>query len=127
MEKKQTKSLFLYVAIISFLSCVLMGEIYRPWIYNNNIDDFGVAGSAVSFLGAITAVFFLLYTHDTDEHYYRNIFFTCLGCIIYEYLQPFLGLGYFDTNDIVGIILGIFVSLLILQYVRCFYQFKDLK
>lgn len=123
MKKNQTKNVFLYVAIISFFLCVFMGEIYRPWIYTNSIDDFGIAGSVVSFLGAVTAVFFLLYVHG-DEHHYRDTFFTGIGCIVYEYLQPFLGLGYFDMNDIIGILLGISTSLLILCIGNYFFRFK---
>lgn len=58
MINKKAKNIFLCIALISFLLCVFMGEVYRPWIYKHDIYDFGIAGSAVSFIGTITAVFF---------------------------------------------------------------------
>jgi glycopeptide antibiotics resistance protein len=119
------KNVFFVGAIISLILCVLVGEVYRPWAFSNDIDDFGIASSGVSFMGTISVAFFLCYT---DGHVrLRTMLSVMLGCTIYEILQPFLGLGIYDTNDIIAVFLGVLVAAFILNIISRLYSENKFK
>ena len=99
---------------ISFLVTELGRHVYRPIIYRNGIQDFGLADSIGNLGGIVVQVFFGLALLNSDHRQgYRVIGFLIMGYIIYEILQPILPKGTFDFKDVVGTLIGGVCSALI--------------
>ena len=94
-------------------------NIYRPYIYTNNIDDYGVADSIGNSGGIIVQIFFMLaILNSPRKKVFRVIGFIVIGYILYEILQPYLPRGVFDWKDIYGTLIGGVISLFILFLIK---------
>ncbi len=81
--------------------------VYRPFIYENNINDFGIADSMGNLGGIIVQIFFgLALVNSTKKKGLRLIAFFIIGYIFYEAIQPILPKGVFDWQDVYGTIIG---------------------
>lgn len=82
-------------------------HVYRPFIYANHINDYGIADSIGNLGGIIVQLFFgFLVLNPTKLKGLRLIAFFILGYILYEVAQPILPRGVFDWKDIFGTIIG---------------------
>ena len=97
----QRHALYLYLAIASLIVCFIFQTLYRSFILNNQIYDFGIAGSSVSFWGPLCAMFYFYYRDPSASSLFIAIT-AALGASIYECIQPFFKLGYFDWLDIIA-------------------------
>lgn len=90
-------------------------EIYRPFIYGNQINDFGLADVVGNLLGTVAIIFFnLTIAHATRMQSVRIVIFVTAGVMIYELLQPVLPRGVLDWKDVWSTpIAGIFALLLV--------------
>jgi len=77
-------------------------EFYRPWVYSQGIEDWGVADTLGNSFGTLAAVFVIvgLVGKDTSDDY-RMIALIAGGLAIYELLQGPMG-GAIDPRDIVA-------------------------
>ncbi len=106
---------YLILSVFFFILTEIGRFIYRPFIYENKIDDFGIADSIGNTGGIIVQIFFtLLVLNSPKTKAIRIIVFLVLGYIVYEIAQPFLPKGVFDWKDIYGTIAGGFLALLML-------------
>ena len=117
-EKIKTIDLFRIIYFLTFLIAFALTEfgryVYRPFIYENNINDFGIADSMGNLGGIIVQLFFgLTIFNSTRKKGLRLIAFFVLGYILYEILQPVLPKGVFDWKDIYGTIIGGLLGLLL--------------
>lgn len=102
----------LFVAF--FLITEIGRNIYRPYIYENNISDYGIADSIGNSAGVITQIFFALAIfHPNKIKGIRIIIFIVTGYLAYELVQPYLPRGTFDPNDIRGTAFGGVVAYLL--------------
>ena len=109
----QRHALYLYLAIASLIVCLIFQTLYRSFILNSQIYDFGIAGSSVSFWGPLCAMFYFYY-RDASANTLSIAITTVLGASIYECIQPFFKLGYFDWLDIIASCLaGLFFPLIV--------------
>jgi len=93
--------------------------IYRPWIYENNFNDFGIADSMGNLGGIIVQIFFgLSIFNPLAKKGIRLILFFVSGYILYEILQPYLPKGTFDWLDIYGTLVGGVVALIIFLVIQ---------
>jgi len=85
-----------------------MGRLlYRPFIYDNHIKDFGIADSIGNFGGIMAQIFFgFLIINPSRKIGIRLIVLFTVGYILYEIVQLFLPGGVFDWKDIYATILG---------------------
>ncbi len=98
---------YLVMFVLSFGLTEIGRYIYRPFIYNNNINDFGIADSIGNSGGILAQIFFgLAIINPTKKKGIRLIIFFSLGYILYEIIQPVLPRGVFDWKDIYGTIVG---------------------
>ena len=109
---------FRIIYFVTFLFSFGLSEIgryiYRPFIYENNINDYGIADSMGNLGGIIVQLFFgLTIFNSTKIKGLRLISFLILGYILYEIAQPFLPKGVFDWKDIYGTIIGGLIGLLL--------------
>lgn len=117
-EKFKTIDLFRIIYFITFLISFGLTEIgryiYRPYIYENGINDYGISDSMGNSGGIIVQIFFGLFIfNSTKKKGIRLIIFFVFGYILYEIFQLILPKGVFDWKDIYGTIIGGIIGLLI--------------
>ena len=119
------------IAVLFFFLTEIGRNIYRPFIYSNNIDDYGIADSIGNSGGIIVQIFFMLAILNSPRKKVFNVIgLIVIGYIIYEILQPYLPRGVFDWKDIYGTLIGGAISLFVLFFVKkivtnkVFYEFK---
>ena len=135
IDKIKTIDTFRIVYFVIFLVSFGLTEIgryiYRPFIYENKINDFGIADSMGNSGGIIVQIFFALaIMNSTKIKGLRLIVFIVLGYILYEIAQPFLPKGVFDIKDIYGTLIGGIIALLLflviqsgIKHNKVFYKF----
>ena len=123
--------LYSAIAVLFFFITEIGRNIYRPYIYSNNIDDFGIADSIGNSGGIVVQLFFTLaILNSPGKKVFRVIGFIVIGYIVYEILQPYLPRGVFDWKDIYGTLFGGVISLFIWIFInkiiknKVIYQFK---
>ncbi len=101
---------------IFFILTEIGREIYRPYVYQNGINDFGFADAIGNLLGTVAAIFFCLgVNHANQVQSIRITVFVTVGITIYELLQPVLPKGVLDWKDVVSTpIAGLFSLVLVL-------------
>ena len=105
--------------VLSFGITEIGRYIYRPFIYENNINDFGIADSMGNSGGIIVQIFFgLAIFNSTKIKGIRLISFFIIGYVIYEFAQLFLPKGVFDWKDIYGTIIGGSVGLILFLLIQ---------
>lgn len=123
------RKIYLRISIAVIVTGIILSSFYRPYIYRNNISDFGFAdtiGSLVSVIGFCTFV----WSRKEYSNRIRNIHIT-LATIIYGILWEFLGYiklyGTFDKKDIVAVAISGIFTYFIKRYIEYRYQKKELK
>ena len=103
-----TRRVIYVVALaLSFVVTEIGRHVYRPIIYQNGINDFGLADSIGNLGGIIAQVFLgLALMNPNLKQGIRVIGFLIIGYIFYEIVQPILPKGTFDWKDVFGTILG---------------------
>lgn len=99
---------------------------YRPFIYRNHIDDWGIADSIGNSLGTLTQIFLYLgLANATQKESYRIIAFVTVGYIVYEVVQPILPRGTFDMKDVIAtVVAGLLAAVLVTIIHRFFPERK---
>lgn len=108
--------------------------IYRPFIYSNHINDYGIADSIGNSGGIIVQIFVMLaFFNSPRNKVFRVILFLVAGYIVYEIAQLYLPRGVFDWLDVYGTIIGgivaAFIYFLISKVIRknkVYYKFSHL-
>ena len=125
LDKEQIRTIdtFRIIYFITFLISFGLTEIgrqlYRPYIYENKINDFGIADSIGNSGGIIVQIFFgLAIINSTKKKGVRLIAFFTIGYILYETVQPFLPKGVFDWQDIYGTLIGGIIGLLLFLLIQ---------
>lgn len=91
---------------VVFLVLTHIGDTYyRDWVYTNQIADFGLANYLPSITGTITAIFLLIgLSKESFTKAPASAFWVMVGCVMYEVMQPTLGTGVFDWQDLVAVV-----------------------
>ena len=117
--------LYIIIAITFFIITEIGRNIYRPYIYSNNINDLGLADSIGNLGGIVVQIFLMVAVFNSPtKKALRVIGFLVIGYILYEILQPYLPRGVFDWKDIYGTLLGGAISLGILLVIHSFAENK---
>jgi len=99
--------IYVVALVLSFVVTEIGRHVYRPIIYQNGINDFGLADSIGNLGGIIAQVFLgLALMNPNLKQGIRVIGFLIIGYIFYEIVQPILPKGTFDWKDVFGTILG---------------------
>ena len=95
------------IMVLSFFMTEIGRRFYRPIIYRNEFNDFGLADSIGNLGGIVVQIFLgLLLMNSNLIQGFKLIGFLVMGYIFYEILQPILPKGTFDWKDVYGTILG---------------------
>lgn len=109
-----------YIVTYSIIFTVLnylLSSVYRPYIYSQDINDYGLAdvGNNVIFVPGIYFIV-LLIRKKPFFNYNRDIYFHTVILIIVEILSKYYnGIGTFDYKDIIGLALGGSLTFLIVK------------
>ena len=114
MKKTET----IVYSIIFLVIGYFLSSVYRPYIYSNEINDFGIAdiGNNVIF---IPGIYFLsqLILKKPIIGTYKDIIYHTFFLIVIEILSFFVkGIGTFDSKDILGLIIGAGITYLIVRF-----------
>jgi len=123
------RKIYLRISIAVIAIGIILSSFYRPYIYRNNISDFGFAdtiGSLMSVIGFCTFV----WSRKEYSNRIRNIHIT-LATFIYGIFWEFLGYinlyGTFDKKDIAAAAISGIFTYFINIYIEYRYQKKELK
>lgn len=107
---------FIYLGVfLLFFALTETGrELYRPYIYSNNIKDFGIADTIGNLFGTITQIYFMLFLLYPNYKNGKFFFpFFIIGYSVYECWQLFLPHSNFDYKDIIATIIAGIVAYLL--------------
>jgi len=117
-DKEQLKTIdtirivYFVVFLLSFLFTEFGRYVYRPFIYNNHINDFGIADSIGNWGGIVVQIFFgLAIINSSFKQGFSVIAVATGGYILYEFAQPYLPKGTFDWLDVYGTLAGGIIAL----------------
>lgn len=107
------RAIYFGLFVVLFLLTELGRRVYRPYIYRNGIDDWGLADVVGNLFGTAVSIFFnLAFSHANRVQGLRIIAFTAMGITIYELLQPVLPKGVLDWKDVISTpVSGLFSAL----------------
>ncbi|TXK73899.1 hypothetical protein [Mesonia sp. HuA40] len=121
------KKKYLIICVFTITLGVVLTVFYRPYIYNNNIYDFGFAdviGSLVSVIGFCT----FIWTNKDYSSKIKNshiLIATFIYAILWEALGYFGLYGTFDQKDILASIFSGFLTFVIKTYIEKKYSNKN--
>jgi len=99
--------IYMVALILSYIVTEIGRHVYRPIIYQNGINDFGLADSIGNIGGIIAQIFLgLVLMNSNLKQGFRVIGVLIIGYIFYEFMQPLLPKGTFDWKDVFGTVLG---------------------
>ncbi|TRX60407.1 hypothetical protein FNN09_20670 [Carboxylicivirga sp. M1479] len=113
MSRQQ--KIYLTTSICVVLTGLILSTFYRPYVYANQISDFGLADTIGSLVSVVGFCFFVwTFKNYTDSQKNKQII---IVTIVYGFVWELFGLigihGTFDWKDIVGaVISGIFTFLI---------------
>ena len=117
-DKEQIKTIdtkrivYFVVFLLSFLFTEFGRYVYRPFIYHNHINDFGIADSIGNWGGIVVQIFFgLAIINSSFKQGFSVIAVATGGYILYEFAQPYLPKGTFDWLDVYGTLAGGVIAL----------------
>jgi len=84
--------------------------VYRPWVLENRVEDYGMAGSAPSFFYVMGAC--LLIAAFSQKHPTKNMVYAAAGATVYELEQYYTSMV-FDFNDMLATGIGLGVAVLL--------------
>ncbi|MBT0585925.1 hypothetical protein [Alteromonas oceanisediminis] len=99
------------VGYTGIMMCFLITYVVRPQLSIELPVFVIVMGSSVSFFATVAAIFLLL-SHYNQRGNIVSALFIVFGCMLYECVQPYLGLGVFDIFDLTAIAIAGFISML---------------
>jgi antibiotic biosynthesis monooxygenase (ABM) superfamily enzyme len=118
---KHSSSFKIYSIIIIvglYFTGLIINTCYRPWVYENGNNDFGLAdiGGNFIFVPIISfASWIFSFSPTKNKQKQKDLLIFCSIYILLEiasYFIPFIGT--FDFKDFVGLIFGYFISVFLL-------------
>jgi glycopeptide antibiotics resistance protein len=107
------------LAVLSFVLTEIGRYVYRPYIYESGIDDFGIADSMGNLGGIIVQIFLMLAVLNPPRKIVHHTFFFVIGgYVLYEFMQLILPKGTFDWIDVYGTLVGGVLAIIFYMLIR---------
>lgn len=102
------KRLYLISLIVIMIFTAFEELKLRPYLFKNNLLDFGIAGSLPNFLAPLILLFgsLVILKPRPEKQLFRTVVSFVAGLVVYELAQPFMPGRVFDVNDIIASVLG---------------------
>jgi len=98
---------YLLLCLVFYGLTELGRVVYRPFIYQHHIRDYGIADTIGNHFGAVALIFAILtIQHSTLLEGWIVISVVTFGYIAYEIAQQFIPGSVFDSGDIVASVIG---------------------
>lgn len=123
------KKTYLIISISVLIVGQLLTQFYRPYIYRNNIFDFGFADTIGSLASVIVSCFFFwtFKTYSNKEKNKQIIISVITYSIIWEPMG-LIGLhGTFDIKDIVAVLISGILTFYLKEFIEKKIQMKAIK
>ena len=106
------------VIFVSYIFGLIINQIYRPWVYENNINDLGIADIGPNFIFVVVVSFTIwLFKIRLTLIKEWDILLITLGYFILEFISYFISfIGTFDFKDFIGLIISYFLTLWLLTF-----------
>jgi len=103
------------IAVLAYLGTEFGRFVYRPYVYRNGIEDFGLADMMGNLGGTVVQIFLYLGLGNTTRiQSLRIVAGITVGYTVYEFLQLVLPRGTFDWLDVWGTIVAGMASVVLL-------------
>ena len=112
--KYKNQHIFLSISILSGITALFIKLIYRPWVNQHPVNDFGWSGAAPNFLFSLGICMFIVFV-SAKRPLEKMIYNTC-GILLYE-LEQLWSYRTFDFLDIAATLAGLGLAILIYQRV----------
>ena len=109
---KESKYVWLIIIVLTIIA-ILFKSVYRQYITENNISDFGISNTSPNFFAGLIIVFvyFTQSFYDKNKFIKHCFFYTLIGLVGYELVQGnILTYRTFDFGDILASILGVLLG-----------------
>jgi hypothetical protein len=118
------KRIFFFVIFVLMFAITEIGRnIYRPFIYANDIFDFYIADTIGNFTGAMAIIFFELMlinpTHKAGSIILGGVTF---GLIVYEFAQYFSPKSIVDWKDMIATLIACLISFGVYKFLSSRYN-----
>lgn len=109
------RGLYFLMGGLFFVLTEVGRNVYRTYIYQNSIPDYGLADVVGNLLGTVTIIFMELgIVHANHAQARRITIFVTLGVALYELSQLILPRGVMDWKDLYAtLVAGAFTYLLV--------------
>jgi hypothetical protein len=102
------------VAVATFALTEIGRDVYRPYVYSQNFNDFGIADTMGNHLGTVTIVFFTLaVSHASRRDGLVMMAVIVPGLVFYEFVQELMRDSTFDWRDVFATLIGGAISILV--------------
>jgi hypothetical protein len=102
------------VGVTAFALTEIGRDVYRPYVYSQDLNDFGIADMMGNHLGTVTIVFFTLaVSHAGRRDGLVMMAAIVPGLALYEFAQGLMRDSTFDWRDVVATLIGGALSILI--------------
>ena len=125
--KRKKQNIYLIVAILVLVLSQILTLIYRPYVYSNNINDFGFADTIGSLVCVIAFCFLVWGFKDySDKVKNKQI---VIATIVYSIIWEPLGLlgiyGTFDWKDIIATFISGILTFFLKEIIEMKIQHSD--
>lgn len=108
----------IFILVLFFILSFILSNYYRDYIYNNKLNDFGLAdiGNNILFIPSVYILILIFYKKNLFGKYI-DILFHFLILTLIEVLSYFIdNIGTYDFKDIFGLAIGSLVVILLIHY-----------
>lgn len=107
--------------LIIGITCTILGflsKVIREYIYDNNVNDYGVFGSLPSFFYIVGLIFLIIaiFKVNIENRGIGLIVCVTLGALVYEVEQLFSS-RVFDIKDVIATVVGAIISLILYKHI----------
>lgn len=118
LKPGRIRLLFFLIAIVAYGVTEFGRFVYRPYVRQHGMSDWGLADSIGNLGGIVVQIFLTIAAfNSTKKQSFIIAPLLAVGYIAYEFLQPILPKGVFDWKDVLGTLIGLAAALVILWIV----------
>ena len=118
LKPSRSRIVFLAIAVVAFAITEFGRYVYRPYVREHGVNDFGLTDCIGNLGGIVVQIFFGLGIFNSSrKQSFRLATFCSVGFVLYEFAQPYLPKGVFDWKDVYGTAIGYAISVLLILVV----------
>ena len=118
MNKKQ--KIYLLISVVVVISSLLLNLLYRPYIYGNNLNDFGLADTIGSLASVVAFCCFVWSwkSYSNKEMNFQIVIATITYSIIWEAFGYYGIYGTYDVKDVVAVIISCVITYILKEVIE---------